>query len=207
MGTNRSLIELGTERLEASSSSGGGTLILTVERASLGHTDTRSPRRLGAQRGIVAFSGNRRGSSSESRATVLSKRRERRLAERLSKPTYVNTDACCRDGRAGLAYESALLGNRTELVLCTDSTLAEHLALLMAMRDAEGELGSRVVFRVDSAAILNPIRPNGPSVLAEVKRQVAELLKRNEEWSLVLVAREKNWPAHNLAKRPLRDSV
>jgi hypothetical protein len=206
MGANRTLIKLGAERLEAYSSS-GGALILTVERASLGHTDTRSPRRLGAQRDIIAFSGSRRGSSSEPRAIILSKRRERRLAERLSKPAYVNTDACCRDGRAGLAYESALLGNRTELVLCTDNTLAEHLALLMAMRDAEGGLGSRVVFRVDSAAILNPIRSSEPSVLTEVKRQIAELLQRNEEWHLVLVSRENNWPAHNLAKRPLRDDI
>jgi hypothetical protein len=204
---SRSLVELSAERLEASSSSGGGALILTVERVSLGHTDTRSPRRLGAQRSIVALAGSRSDSDSESRATLLSKRRERRLAERLSKPAYVNTDACCRDGRAGLAYESALLGNRTELVLCTDNTLAEHLALLMAMRDAESRLGSHVVFRVDAAAILNPVRTDGPLVLAEVKRQIAELLKRIEEWILVLVGSENNWPAHNLAKRPLLDDV
>jgi hypothetical protein len=106
-----------------------------------------------------------------------------------------------------LAYESALLGNRTELVLCTDPTLAEHLALLMAMHDAEGRLGSRVIFRVDSAAILNPIRPDECSVLADVKQQITELLKRNDEWRLILVARESNWPAHNLAKQPLRDDA
>src|ERR1700729_3924468 len=56
----------------------------------------------------------------ESREVVLAKRRARRLAERLAKPACVNSDACCRGGRAGLAYESALLGNRTELVLCSD---------------------------------------------------------------------------------------
>lgn len=207
MGTNRSLIELGAKRLEAFSSSGCGVLILTVDRASLEHTYTQSPRGLGSQRSIAVLAESRRDSGSESRAIVLSKRRERRLAERLSKPAYVNTDASCRDGRAGLAYESALLGNRSELILCTDNTLAEHLALLMAMRDAESRLGGRIVFRVDSAAILDPTRRNEPSVLVEIKRQIAELLKRNEEWSLVLVAREKNWPAHNLAKRPLRDSV
>lgn len=202
----RSLIELGAERLEASSLSGSGTLILTVDRVSLGHTDTRSPRRLGAQRSI-ALSGGRPGSDFESRATVLSNRRERRQAEQLSKPAYVNTDACCRDDRAGLAYESALLGNRAELVLCTDNTLAEHLALLMAMRDAERRLRGRIIFRVDSAAILGPIRRDGPPTLAEIKRQIAELLKQNDDWSLVLVTREKNWPAHNLAKQPLRDDV
>lgn len=82
----------------------------------------------------------------ESREVVLAKRRVRRLAERLAKPAYVNSDACCRDGMAGLAYESALLGNRTALVPCADITLAEHLALLMAMHDAASRLPGRVLF-------------------------------------------------------------
>lgn len=140
----------------------------------------------------------------ESREVVLARRRVRRLAERLAKPAYVNSDACCREGRAGLAYESALLGNRTELVLCSDITLAEHLALLMAMRDAESRLSGRVVFRVDSSAVIGSLRRDYP-VLVEVKRQITNLLSRHREWSLELVERERNWPAHHIANRPLRD--
>jgi hypothetical protein len=104
---------------------------------------------------------------------------------------------------AGLAYESALLGNRTALVPCADITLAEHLALLMAMHDAASRLPGRVLFRVDSAAIIGPLRHDYPD-LAEAKRQIADLLKQHPTWSLVLVERERNWVAHNLANRPLR---
>jgi hypothetical protein len=140
----------------------------------------------------------------ESREVVLARRRARRLAERLAKPAYVNSDACCREGRAGLAYESALLGNRTELVLCSDIMLAEHLALLMAMCDAESRLSGRVVFRVDSSAVIGSLRRDY-SVLVEVKRQITSLLSLHREWSLELVERERNWPAHYLANRSLHD--
>ncbi|MGH2913107.1 MAG: reverse transcriptase-like protein [Solirubrobacteraceae bacterium] len=104
---------------------------------------------------------------------------------------------------AGLAYESALLGSRTALVPCSDITLAEHLALLMAMRDAASRLPGRVVFRVDSAAVVGPLRRDYPD-LAEAKRQIADLLKQHPDWSLLLVERERNWLAHNLANKPLR---
>jgi len=144
--------------------------------------------------------------SGDSRETVLAKRRERRLAERLAKPAYVNSDACCRDGSAGLAYESALLGNRSELIRCADITLAEHLALLMAMHDAESKLSGRVVFRVDSAAVLDRQRGAYPE-LEDAKSQIACLLERHSEWTLVLVERERNWAAHNLATRSLRDDA
>jgi hypothetical protein len=97
-----------------------------------------------------------------------------------------------------------LLGNRTELVLCTDITLAEHLALLMVMRDAESRLSGRVVFRVDSSAVITSLRGDYP-VLAEVKRQIANLLSRRREWSLELVEMGRNRPAHHLANRSLRD--
>jgi hypothetical protein len=62
-------------------------------------------------------------------------------------------------------------------------TLAEHLALLMAMRDAESRLSGRGVFRVDSTAVLGSLRGGYP-VLAEVKRQISNLLSRRREWSL-----------------------
>ena len=142
--------------------------------------------------------------SRDLRDSVLAKRRARRLAERLAKPAYVNTDACCRDGRAGLAYESARLGKRTELALCSDIVLAEHLALLMAMHDADARLEGRIVFRVDSEAVMGEARSDQPEV-ADAKREVDELLRRHPDWCLVLVARESNKQAHHLAKRPLRD--
>lgn len=156
------------------------------------------------------FSSERDNSAEEprggaSRESILAKRKARRLAERLAKPAYVNTDACCRNRRAGLAYESALLGNRTALVPCSDITLAEHLALLMAMRDAASRLPGRVVFRVDSAAVVGPLRRDYPD-LAEAKRQIADLLEQHPTWSLLLVERERNWVAHNLANKPLRKS-
>jgi hypothetical protein len=151
-----------------------------------------------------AWAGNAPEGSKDSREVVLAKRRARRLAERLAKPAYVNSDACCRDGMAGLAYESALLGNRTALVPCSDITLAEHLALLMAMRDAPSRLPGRVAFRVDSTAVVGPLRRDYPD-LAEAKRQIADLLRRHPTWSLLLVEREKNWVAHNLANKPLRE--
>jgi ribonuclease HI len=98
------------------------------------------------------------------------------------------------------------MGNRSELVRCADITLAEHLALLMAMHDAESKLSGRVVFRVDSAAVLDRLRRWYPE-LDEAKRQIAGLLERHSDWSLVLVEKERNWPAHNLANRPLRDDA
>jgi hypothetical protein len=106
---------------------------------------------------------------------------------------------------AGLAYESMLLGNRTALVPCSDITLAEHLALLMAMRDAASRLPGRVVFRVDSAAVVGPLRRDYPD-LAEAKRQISDLLKRHPDWSVELVEKVRNIPAHNLANRPFREN-
>lgn len=141
---------------------------------------------------------------SESRESILAKRRARRLTERLAKPSYVNTDACCRFGRAALAYESARMGKRAELVSCSDSALAEHLALLMAMHDAERQLAGRVVFRVGSAAVVSELRRDR-SDLVDVKQQINELLLRYPDWSLVLVDRGGNKQAHHLAKRTLRE--
>lgn len=77
------------------------------------------------------------------------------------------------------------------------------LALLMAMHDAESRLSDRVVFRVDSSAVVARLRRGYPD-LDEAKRQIADLLDRHPEWSVVLVERQRNWAAHNLASRPLR---
>jgi hypothetical protein len=137
------------------------------------------------------------------RDVVLARRRERRLAQRLAKPVYVNASACCRDGRAGLAYQSAVLGNRVELVRCDDSALAEHLALLMAMRDADQRLSGRIVFRVDCAAALaQPSR--GRPALAGVKCEIRGLFEAHPDWSLALVQRLNNRPARCLSTRPFR---
>lgn len=98
------------------------------------------------------------------------------------------------------------MGNRWELVRCSDLALAEHLALLMAMHDAESKLSGRIVFRVDSATILDRL-PGAYRELDDAKRQVARLLERHSDWSLVLVERERNWAARNLATRSLRDDA
>jgi hypothetical protein len=96
------------------------------------------------------------------------------------------------------------MGNRSELIRCSDITLAEHLALLMAMHDAESKLSGPVVFRVDSTAVFDRLRRGYPE-LDDAKRQIAGLLERHSDWSLVLVAKERNWPAHNLANGSFRE--
>lgn len=134
----------------------------------------------------------------------MARRKARRLTERLAKPAYVNTDACCRNGQARLVYESVRLGRRSELVLCSDIALAEHLALLMAMRDADSRLPGRVVFRVDSAAVVGALRYGDPDLI-EAKRQIDELLRRHRDWRLVLVDRQRNKQARHLANRSFRE--
>jgi hypothetical protein len=128
-------------------------------------------------------------------------RRERRLAERLAKPAYVNTDASCRNGLAGLAYQSGVLGSRTALVACGDSTRAEHLALLMAMEDAVQVLSGPVVFRVDCAAVAS--LASGKSTHLEGVRGRIKVLLDDRQWVLMLVGRRSNSVAHALDRRPL----
>jgi hypothetical protein len=82
--------------------------------------------------------------------------------------------------------------------------LAEHLALLMAMHDADSRLPGRVVFRVDSAAVVGTLRHGHPDLI-EAKRQIDELLRRHRDWCLVLVVRERNKQARHLANRSLRE--
>lgn len=182
--------------------------LYTIGRGACQHSSTRFPNRLNGLE-ASSHSGDSKGDAGrpwehELRESILAKRRARRLAERLAKPAYVNTDACCRFGQGALAYESARMGKRAELVLCSDSTLAEHLALLMAMHDADSRLIGRVVFRVDSAAVVGELRC-GRSDLVDAKRQISELLLRHQDWSLVLVGRERNKQAHHLAQRALRE--
>jgi hypothetical protein len=178
----------------------------TVERRMLRHSPTRPRLWLNPQTPQMSSGGSESGQGEgwggQSREEILAKRRARRLAERLAKPTYINTDACCRSGHAGLAYESARLGRRTELIVCSDIALAEHLALLMAMHDADTRLPENVVFRVDSAAVFDTSR-HGHQDLMDAKRQIDELLRRHKNWRLVLVDRERNKQAHHLARRSL----
>jgi hypothetical protein len=138
------------------------------------------------------------------REVIRLRRRERRLAQRLGKPVFVNTVASCRDELAGLVYVSASFGSRVELIACGDSTLAEHLALLMAMRDAVQVLaGGSVVFRVDCAAVTTRV-VGGSSRLENVRREIGFCLAENPDWTLVLVDRLRNRVAHAFADRAFR---
>jgi hypothetical protein len=112
------------------------------------------------------------------REVIQFKRRRNRLLERLGKPAYINTDASCREGLAGLAYASHALGTRTELVLCDDITKAEHMALLMAMEDAERVLAGRIEFRVDSTAVVTYATGKSPALEA-VRRRIDILMARH----------------------------
>lgn len=138
---------------------------------------------------------------------VLASRREvkraRRRAQRLARPAYVNTDASWDKGRAGLAYDSWALGQRIELVTCEDSTKAEHMALLMAMEDAERALAGAIAFRVDSTAVANLVLGKRRH-LKEVQDRIKLLFKRHPDWSLVLIEGHRNRVAHSLSRRPFQ---
>jgi hypothetical protein len=73
----------------------------------------------------------------------------------------------------------------------------------MAMRDAESRLSGSVMFRVDSSAVFERLRRRYPE-LEETKRQIHRLLNEHSDWSLALVEKLRNIPAHNLANRPFR---
>jgi hypothetical protein len=76
----------------------------------------------------------------------------------------------------------------------------------MAMHDAESKLLGRIVFQVDSAAILDR-RPGAYPELDDAKHQIAGLLDQHSDWTLALVERKRNWAAHNLATRSLQDDA
>jgi ribonuclease HI len=132
------------------------------------------------------------------------KRQARRLAKRLEKPLFINTDASCRYGLAGLAYESRSLGNRIAFVMCERSVEAEYLAMLMAMEDTERVLSAAIVFRTDSSTVANLDTGDTPKI-AEYSERVSTLLKRHPNWWIVRVKRISNRPADKLASRPFNE--
>ena len=132
------------------------------------------------------------------REVVLANRRARKAA----KPAYVNTDASWRDGLAGLAYVGAL-GTRTEVVACADNHAGEYLALLMAMGDAERCLGGKVAFRMDSQTVVN-LQAGSKGQFEHLCARVKLLLARHPDWTLVLVAGNRNKVADNLSRRAFR---
>jgi ribonuclease HI len=131
------------------------------------------------------------------REVILASRRARKAA----KPAYVNTDASWRHGTAGIAYDSGALGQRVELVRCGDNHEAEYLALLMAMNDAESVLTSHIAFRTDSVTVVD-LRPGRDGQYIWLYKQVAQLLARHPEWTLVLVEGYRNRVADSLSRRP-----
>jgi ribonuclease HI len=135
------------------------------------------------------------------REVVLANRRARKAA----KPAYINTDASWRKGIAGVAYDSGALGQRIELVRCKDNHEAEYLALLMAMNDAENALSGDIAFRTDSATVVN-LRPGQDGQYIGLHRQVARLLARHPDWTLVLVEGYRNRVADSLSRRPFGQS-
>ncbi|MGC2372600.1 MAG: reverse transcriptase-like protein [Solirubrobacteraceae bacterium] len=141
----------------------------------------------------------------ESRRPVIqAKRRARRLRERSERPFYVNTDAAYRYGLAGLAYESATLGSRSELIVCKGSAMAEYLAMLMAMEDAEQVLVGPIAFRTDSSTLAN-LYTNGAPDLEECRERINALLDRHRNWWIVRIGRDANREADKLARQPFDD--
>jgi hypothetical protein len=96
-----------------------------------------------------------------------------------------------------------MLGQRIELVTCEDSTKAEHMALLMAMEDAERALTGAIAFRVDSTAVANMVLGKRRH-LKEIQDRIKLLLKRHPDWSLVLIEGHRNKVAHSLSRRPFQ---
>jgi ribonuclease HI len=135
---------------------------------------------------------------------VLAARREvigaNRRARRAAKPAYVNTDACWREGRAGLAYESGALGKRVELVACADNHEAEYLALLMAMDDADRCLSGPIHFRLDSATVAY-LRVGAAGQFKDLRERVLDVLAEHPQWELVLVEGRRNRVADALSRR------
>jgi hypothetical protein len=119
----------------------------------------------------------------------------------LAKTAYVNTDASWRDGMAGVAYESGALGRRVELVECLSNLAGEYLALLMAMGDADLCLEGRVIFRVDSAALIDRKVSRTPELVEPCER-IEALFASHTDWTLTLVSKRRNAFAHRLSRRP-----
>jgi hypothetical protein len=126
-----------------------------------------------------------------------------RLLKEMSEPAYVNTDAACRRGVAGLAYSSKALGSRSALVVCENSTLAEYLALMMALEDADkAPLPGPIEFRVDSTALAN-YRVARKSDFKQLRRWIDMMFKCHPTWRLTLLRRGDNMAANDLARSAL----
>jgi len=126
-----------------------------------------------------------------------------RLLKEISEPAYVNTDAACRRGVAGLAYSSKALGSRSELIVCDNSTRAEYLALMMALEDADkASLPGPIEFRVDSTALVNYRVARKPD-FKQLRRWLDMMFKVHATWRLTLLRRGDNMAANDLARSAL----
>jgi len=116
---------------------------------------------------------------------------------------YVNSDASYRDGWAGIAYNSDLLGSDSRLVPCRTSTEAELTAVLLAMAAAQRAGVASVVFRTDCKSTAHPHRGNNRA-LRPLRERVAGYLAAHPEWQLQEVHRSSNVIANGMARRMLR---
>lgn len=121
----------------------------------------------------------------------------------LTTPARVNTDAACRRGIASLAYTSEVLGDRTEIVRCENSTRAELMALLMAMEDADkSSLPGPVEYQLDCTAVAN-YRTMRTASLRHFRDTVDKLLRAHASWRLLTITRRENHAANLLAGKAL----
>jgi ribonuclease HI len=138
--------------------------------------------------------------------TVLAARREvilaNRRARKAAKPGYINTDASCQGGVAGLAYVG-VLGTRVEQVSCRDNHEAEYLALLMAMEDANRCLAGRLAFRTDSQTVAN-LQTGTSGQFKGLCTRIKLLLARHPDWTVMLVEGQRNKTADELSRRPFK---
>ncbi len=133
-------------------------------------------------------------------------RRPRRLPKLPGPPERrVVVDAAFDAGIAGIAYSSAVLGDRAETRHVADSVTAELGAVLFAMTEAA--TAPNLVFLTDNraAALLErPRRQTGPGTSERV--EILERLSAGMEWELVHVPRSVTVVAHRIALAELRRS-
>ncbi len=121
---------------------------------------------------------------------------------------YVYCDASWRDGRAGIAYESAHLGSDSSIVSCQTSTEAELLALIFAMEACEFARLKNVVFRTDCTSAAHPRRGRSDHPLRPLRERAAEYLSRNGSgWSVQQVSRNSNRVANGIAGRARKSAM
>lgn len=133
--------------------------------------------------------------------SAASDRAARRLVEA---DAAINSDASYTDGWAGIAYESAALGSRRQLVACRSSTEAELLALLLAMDAADKARLASVVFRTDCKATAHPHWRASSTRLRPLKERVTRHLASHPAWRLKKVHRSANSIANGLARQALK---